>query len=76
MATKTTTPTPRQLIPIDDWPKFHPWPTAHGLRYYVKKRHTNGLDKFNAVLRVGRRILIDQDRFHKWVDAQNGIKGD
>ncbi len=72
-----TTATPesnRRLITIDAWPDFHPWPTANGLRFYVKHRHTNGLDKHGAVLRVGRRILIDSDRFHKWIDAQNGIE--
>ena len=77
MSTKTASPPEarRQLIPIDAWPNFHPWPTPNGLRFYVKHRHTNGLDKYGAVLRVGRRILIDQDRFHAWVDAQNGIEG-
>jgi hypothetical protein len=75
--TTETTASPkenRRLIPIDAWPNFHPWPTANGLRFYVKHRHTNGLDQHGAVLRVGRRILIDQDRFFSWIDAKNGIK--
>ena len=66
----------RRLIPIDAWRDYHPWPTAHGLRNYVKHRHSNGLDKFGAVLRVGRKILIDQDRFFAWIDSQNGITGE
>ena len=73
--TYTTTPEPsRKLYTVDQWPTVHPWPTANGLRYYIKHRHTNGLDKHGAVLRMGRRILIDEARFFAWIDSENGVK--
>ncbi len=74
-STHTPEPKPRRLIPVVKWNKFHPWPTVNGLRYYIHNQHTNGLAKSGAILRVGARILIDQDRFHAWVDSQNGVEG-
>lgn len=73
-----TTPTvpehyDRKLLTVDAWPKFYPWPSRDGLRFYIKNRHNNGLARHNAILRMGRRILIDPDRFFQWIDAQNGV---
>lgn len=60
--------TPTRLIPIPDWPKYHPWPSAHALRALVAKESENG---FHVVIkRVGRRILIDESAFFQWVNEQ------
>ncbi len=58
-----------RFIPVTQWNKYHVWPSQSGLRYYAFHSKTNG---FDAVLkRIGRRILIDEQAFFKWV-AQNG----
>lgn len=31
----------------------------------------NGLIEAGALIRIGRKVLIDEDRFFAWVDAQN-----
>jgi hypothetical protein len=42
----------------------------HGsLRWLLFNRQQNGLDR--AVVRIGRRIYIDEDKFFQWLDAQN-----
>lgn len=67
----TEAPTTR-LIPLADWPKHHPWPTAPALRFYVYNAKLNGFEKHGVVKRIGRRILIDEAAFFDWVDAQPG----
>lgn len=64
----------RRLIPVATWHHFHPWPTQAGLRDLVLKADRNGLAP--AIRRVGRRVLIDEDAFFVWVDAQNGGRRD
>ena len=31
----------------------------------------NGLLEAGAIVRIGRKVLIDEDKFFEWVDAQN-----
>ena len=31
----------------------------------------NGLIEAGALIRIGRKVLIDEERFFDWVDAQN-----
>lgn len=61
-----------RLIPLSDWPKFHPWPPIGGLRHLVFHEKTNGFDK--VIRRVGRRILIDEGLFFKWLDKNPATK--
>lgn len=62
-ATKT------RLIPLTEWPKYHEWPPIGGLRHLVFYGSATG---FNQVIkRVGRRVLIDENAFFDWVNANN-----
>lgn len=58
-----------RLIPINDWPQYHPWPSISGLRYFIFHANTNGFHK--VIRRVGRRVLIKESAFFDWVDEQN-----
>ena len=31
----------------------------------------NGLVESGAIIRIGRKVLIDEDRFFEWMEAQN-----
>ncbi len=57
-----------RLIAMSDWPEFHRWPTYDALRKYVFHAAHNGMDDFKVVKRVGRRVLIDETAFFRWVD--------
>jgi len=58
-----------RLIPVPDWPNYHLWPPLGGLRHLIFFAHKNGFNK--CIRRVGRRVLIDESEFFKWVEEQN-----
>lgn len=41
-----------------------------GVRWMVFNRDSNGLEKSGALIRVGRRVLIDRPKFLAWLMAQ------
>lgn len=62
-------PKPR-LIPVTKWNDHHPWPPIGGLRHLIFNSHANGFD--SAIRRCGRRVLIDERAFFRWVEQQGG----
>ena len=44
--------------------------TEPSLRWLIFHAEKNGLSK--ALVRVGRRVLIDTDRFDAWLDEKRG----
>jgi len=63
--TATTYTPPTRMIPLTDWPKFHPWPSRAGLRHLINHRDANGADVW--IVRNGRRVLVDEAAFLAWV---------
>lgn len=41
------------------------------LRWWIFTSRSNGLADANAVVKVGRRVYIDLDRFEDWIEKQN-----
>lgn len=65
--------TPTRLIPVPLWNNFHQWPPIGGLRHLIFNARYNG---FNSVIRrAGRRVLIDEQAFFKWVEKQTQSQG-
>lgn len=58
-----------RLIPLTQWNDHHKWPPRGGLRHLVFHEETNGFS--TVIRRVGRRVLIDEQAFFAWVEAQN-----
>lgn len=48
--------------------------TKGGIRALIFNENTNGLAKAGAVIRIGRKVLIDETKFFAWVESQNQIK--
>jgi hypothetical protein len=46
----------------------HPAFTESSLRWLLFNAHENGMEA--AVIRVGRRVLIHEERFLEWLDAR------
>lgn len=77
-------PPPRLLFSIKDFcarnPAF-PEATVRDLKFKAEPRFKangeviagNGLLEAGAIVRCGRKVLIDETRFFAWLDAQNGI---
>ena len=42
-----------------------------GLRSLIFNEHSNGLAKSGAIIRIGRKVLIDEAKFFDWVRVQN-----
>ena len=42
-----------------------------GLRSLIFNENTNGLASSVAIVRIGRKVLIDESKFFAWVEAQN-----
>jgi hypothetical protein len=59
---------PTRWITVRDWGKHHDWPPIGGLRFLIFNAERNGFS--NVIRRVGRRILINEQAFFAWVDAQ------
>jgi hypothetical protein len=48
----------------------HPAFSEASLRYHIFHEKTNGFDK--VVHRIGRKILINENRFSEWLEGQGG----
>lgn len=64
-----TTEQQTRLIPVTKWSEYHAWPPVGGLRHLIFFEKTNGFHQ--CVRRVGRRVLIDEQAFFKWVEENN-----
>lgn len=42
-----------------------------GVRWQIFNEHRNGLSESGAVLRIGRKVLIDEDKYFKWIYSIN-----
>lgn len=58
-----------RLIPVTKWNNYHAWPPIGGLRHLIFNAGTNGFNK--VIRRVGRRILIKENAFFRWVEENN-----
>jgi len=58
--------TPRQCL--EAFPAF----TQGGLRWLLFNRASNGLDA--AVRKIGTKLLIHEDDFRVWIDAQSEVQ--
>ena len=45
--------------------------TIGGLRALIFNEHTNGLAKSGAVVRLGRKVMIEEAKFFAYVELQN-----
>jgi len=58
----------RKLMTVDQFSKKHPAFSVPGLRHYIHLEKQNGFDA--VVVRVGRRVFIDEEKFFEWVEKQ------
>jgi hypothetical protein len=63
--TKRNENTAGRLIPATRWNDHHMWPPIGGLRHLIFHEKQNGFSA--CVVRVGSRVLIDEEAFFGWV---------
>lgn len=60
----------RTLLTLRQFAETNPAFSESSLRWQIFNANTNGLTKSGAILRNGRRILIDPEKFHAWIDSR------
>lgn len=60
---------PRVLTPLTKWEDKHGYPPPGQLRALVFNAEKNGFSK--CIRRIGKRVLIDDEKYFQWVDEQN-----
>ncbi len=55
------------LSTVNQFCEKYPAFTHGGLRDRIFHAETNGLKKMGAILRNGRRVLIDEEKFFDWL---------
>lgn len=68
-----TRPTPTRLMTIAEFSRLNPAFTEGSLRQLFFYRDANGFAP--AFYKLGRRVLVDPDRFFALVAAQNSAAG-
>ncbi len=63
-----TTPT---LSTVKQFSDKHPAFPIGGLRHRIFHEKTNGLKNSGAIIRNGRRVLINEEKFFSWLESQN-----
>lgn len=58
----------KRYIPIPKFNEYHPDPSPAALRWLV----FSNPDNFSCcVVRRGRRVLIDEEKYFEWLEQQN-----
>jgi hypothetical protein len=58
-------------LTVNQFSEKHTAFTRGGLRALIFNENQNGLAKSGAIVRIGRKVLIDEGKFFAWVAAQN-----
>ena len=61
--------TPNYLT-VSQFVNQHPAFNTGGLRSLVFQEHQNGLAESGAIVRIGRKVLINQQKFFAWIESQ------
>lgn len=60
----------QKLRTVSQFADENPAFTESALRWHIFNEKKNGLSERRVILRIGRRIYIDVDRFFEWVSSQ------
>ena len=59
---------------VKQFSERHPAFTVASLRALIFDGNTNGLNESGAVVRINRKVLINEGRFFDWVELKNKQK--
>jgi hypothetical protein len=62
-----------RFIPLVKWPEFHAYPTLGGLRWLAFTNRDGFRDQ--CIRSVGRRLLVDEAAFLRWIAAHGETGG-
>lgn len=50
----------------------HPALAVGGVRFHIFNEDTNGLRESGAIVRIGRKVTVDEEKYFEWLLSQNG----
>jgi hypothetical protein len=53
----------------------HPAFRPGGIRALIFNENKNGLSKSGAIVRLGRKVMIDETKWFAWIESQNQAQG-
>jgi len=59
------------LFTVKQFSEQNPAFSIGGLRWQIFNEKNNGLYEAGAIIRMGRKVLIDSDRYFKWIYNQD-----
>jgi len=68
VSTSLSTPPSRLIFTFKQFVTRHPCVKKGGLRFQIFQAKKNGLEESGALLRIGRKILIDEPKYFGWID--------
>jgi len=60
------------ICTVEQTAKEIPALTEPAIRWHLFNRELNGLTKSGAVIKVGRRVLLDLPKYVDWLKSQGG----
>jgi hypothetical protein len=66
-----TTQTAWTYLTVEQFTAKHTAFKKGGIRSIIFNESKNGLAKSGAIVRIGRKVLIDEAKFFSWVESQN-----
>jgi hypothetical protein len=63
------------LNTVQQFCQANPWETPGGLRFKIFNAKNNGLQESGAIVRIGRKVLINVPRYFGWIESQQNKKG-
>ena len=70
VSTHDTQASTRTLLTVNQFSKKHPAFSVGGLRWQIFNSVSNGLDEAGSIVRLGKRVLIDEEKYFQWIDSQ------
>jgi hypothetical protein len=56
------------LFTVKQFTSKHPGFPEGGLRHQIFHENTNGLRASGAIVRVGRKVLINEEKYFDWIE--------
>lgn len=72
MTTGTIEAQTSDTLPLNTVAQFcekNPWETPGGLRFKIYNAKENGLQESGAIVRIGRKVLINPPKYFSWIES-------
>ena len=60
---------PPALLTVSQFCTKHPFISQDGLRFQIFNEENNGLAESGAIVRIGRRVLINEPKYFGWIES-------